>query len=129
MSILTGAGASYFQQGLAAAMPTPTNVAPDAVAIYYQTDTHLWFAWTSIDWIPLEGAPDIQLTSDYKLQYSLDGGTTWTDITGWDTNFPLAVQHYAPRIEMDPSLSYPPIPLWATGASAGADYLYNPAYD
>lgn len=133
MSILTGAQASYFQQGLAADMPTaPSNVAADAVAIYFQTDTHLWFMWTSVDWIPMEGAPDIQLTGspDYKLQYSLDGGTTWTDITGWDTNFPLAVAHYAPKIQMNPSYSYPPIPQYlTTGPSAGADYVYEPAYD
>lgn len=133
MAILTGAGASYFQQGVASAMPTaPSNVAASAVALYYQTDTHLWFQWTSVDWIELASAPDIRLTGspDYKLQYSLDGGTTWTDITGWDTNFPLAVQHYAPKMQMDPALSYPPIPLWVTsGPSAGADYQYSPAYD
>ena len=130
MAILTGAGASYFQQGAAAAMPTaPSNIAADAVAIFYQTDTHTWWMWTSVSWIQMQGAPDIRMTSGYILQYSLDG-STWTDITGWDTNFPLAVAHYAPKIQMNPSYSYPPIPEWvASGASAGADYVYSPAYD
>src|ERR1035437_1211450 len=130
MAILTGAQASYFQQGVAAAMPTaPSNVAADAVAIFYQTDTHTWWMWTSVDWIQMQGAPDIRMTSGYILQYSLDG-STWVDITGWDTNFPLAVAHYAPKIQMNPSSSYPPIPEWvACGPSAGADYVYSPAYD
>src|ERR1035437_8307382 len=131
MAILTGAGASYFQQGVAAAMPTaPSNVAADAVAIYFQTDTLTWWMWTSVNWIQMQGAPNIRMTSDYKLQYSLDGGSTWTDITRWDTNFPLGIVHYAPKIEMNPAYSYPPIPEWvASGPSAGADYVYSPAYD
>lgn len=127
MSILTGAGASYFWQGLATAMPTsPSNTAPDAVVLARQTDTLAWYIWDGTAWDQLAAPPDIRLTSDYDLEYSLDGGTTWTSVTDWATNFPLAVQHFAPKITMVPGLSYPPIPSIASG---GADYVYDPAYN
>ena len=127
LTTLTGGAASYFWQGLATAMPTGfTNTAPDTVIIAHQTDTLSWFAWTGSDWELLSAPPDIRLTSDYELQYSLDGGTAWTAVTNWDTNFPLAVQHFAPKILMVPGLSYPPIPSMASG---GADYVYSPPYN
>lgn len=126
MAILTGAGASYFWQGLATAMPSPTNVAPDAVVLAHQTDTHDWYGWDGSVWQLLQSVPMLRLSGAFELQYSLDAGVTWTTITGWDTNFPLAVQHYAPKIVMQPGYSYPPIPSIASG---GADYVYSPAYD
>ena len=126
MAILTGAQASYFWQGLATAMPTPTNTAPDAVVLARQTDTTAWLLWDGSFWNDLPFAPILRLTSAYELQYSLDGGTTWTAITGWDTNFPLAVQHYAPKIVMQAGYSYPPIPSIASG---GADYVYSPPFN
>jgi hypothetical protein len=130
LTTLTGGAASYFWQGLATAMPTGfTNTAPDTVILARQTDTLKWYVWDGAFWDQIKGEPTLQMTADYHLQYSLDNGVTWITITGWDTNFPLAVQHYAPKIEMVPGLSYPPIPVWATGASAGADYAYSPAYD
>lgn len=127
MPILTGGGASYFWQGLATAMPAGfTNTAPDTVVLAHQYDTLRWFAWDGTIWQEIQEAPDMQLTAAYELQYSLDHGTTWTTISGWDTNFPLGVQHYAPRIEMVAGLSYPPIPSMASG---GADYVYSPPYN
>lgn len=129
LTTLTGGGASYFWQGLATAMPTGfTNTAPDTVILARQTDTYKWFVWDGAFWDQIEGEPTLQLTDgpDYKLQYSLDSGSTWTDIVGWDTNFPLAVQHFAPKIIMQPGYSYPPIPSMASG---GADYVYDPPYN
>jgi|ERR1019366_8808681 hypothetical protein len=128
MAILTGAQASYFWRGLATAMPTPTNTAPDAVVLAQQTDTADWFAWDGATWNLIQTPPTLRLTGSpsYELQYSLDGGATWTTITGWDTNLPLAVQHFAPKIEMVPGLIYPPIPSMASG---GADYIYSPPYN
>jgi len=130
LTTLTGGAASYFWQGLATAMPSGfTNTAPDTVILARQTDTLQWFGWDGSAWVQITGEPDLRLTDEaggYKLQYSTDGGATWTDITGWDTNFPLAVQHFAPKIEMVPGLSYPPIPSMASG---GADYVYSPPYN
>ena len=126
MAILTGAPASYFWQGVATAMPTPTNTAPDAVVIARQTDTLDWFAWDGTSWDLIQSPPVMRLSSAYELQYSMDSGVTWTTITGWDTNFPLAVQHSAPKILMDPAYSYPPIPSIASG---GADYVYSPPFN
>lgn len=126
MAILTGAGASYFWQGLATAMPSPTNTAPDAVVLARQTDTLNWYIWDGAAWDQLHSAPVMRLSGAYELQYSLDGGVTWTTITGWDTNFPLAVQHHAPKITMVPGLTYPPIPSMASG---GADYVYSPPFN
>jgi hypothetical protein len=132
MSVLTGAPASYFWQGVATAMPTaPDNTAPNAVVVAHQTDANLWYLWDGTAWQQLQGAPNIRLTHDtesgnYFLQYSLDGGTTWTDVTAWDVNFPKAVQHFAPKITMNPLYTYPPIPEMLTG---GDDYVYDPAYD
>ena len=31
----------------------------------------------------------LQFTEGCALQFSLDGGTTWADVAGWDTNFPV----------------------------------------
>jgi hypothetical protein len=129
LTTLTGGAASYFWQGLATALPTGfTNTAPDTVILAHTTDTHVWFIWDGSDWQPIEGIPNLQLTGspDYKLQFSLDDGATWSDITGWDTNFPLAVQHYAPKIVMQAGYSYPPIPSMASG---GADYVYSPPFN
>jgi hypothetical protein len=111
-------------------MPTaPSNTAPDAVVVAHQTDTNLWYLWDGVAWQQLQGAPNIRLTGgpdDYFLQWSIDSGITWTDVTGWDANFPLAVAHYAPKIQMVADLTYPPIPQLNT---AGTDYIYSPAYD
>lgn len=127
LTTLTGGAASYLWRGLATAMPTGfTNTAPDTVIMAYQTDTFSWFAWVDGDWVQLSAPPDIRLTSAYELQFSIDGGTTWSAVTDWDTNFPLAVQHFAPKITMVPGLSYPPIPSIASG---GADYVYDPSYN
>ena len=129
LTTLTGGAASYLWRGLATALPTGfSNTAPDTVILAQATDTLQWFGWDGSAWAALAGAPDLRLTGspDYKLQYSLDGGATWTDVTGWDTNFPLAVQHFAPKIEMVPGLSYPPIPSMASG---GADYVYSPPFN
>lgn len=129
LTTLTGGAASYFWQGLATAMPTGfTNTAPDTVVLARQTDTEKWFVWDGAFWDQVKGEPTLQLTAgpDYHLQYSLDSGVTWITITGWDTNFPLAVQHFAPKIEMVAGLSYPPIPSMASG---GADYAYSPPYN
>lgn len=128
MPILTGAGASYFWQATGALPAGFSNTAPDAVVLAHTLDDSKWWVWDGTAWDEIQGTPNIQLTSgpNYKLQFSLDGGITWTDITGWDTNFPLAVQHYAPKIEMVAGLSYPPIPSMASG---GADYVYSPPFN
>lgn len=129
LTTLTGGAASYFWQGLATAMPTGfTNTAPDTVIVAHQYDTLKWFMWDGSVWQEIQSAPVLQLTGGpaYELQYSLDDGTTWTTISGWDTNLPLAVQHFAPKIVMDPAYSYPPIPSMASG---GADYVYSPPFN
>ena len=127
MPILTGAPASYFWQGTGALPAGFSNTAPDAVVLAHTLDVSKWWIWDGFAWDQIQSAPNIQLTAgpDYKLQYSLDG-ITWTDITGWDTNFPLGVQHFAPKVEMVPGLSYPPIPSMASG---GADYVYSPPFN
>ena len=51
MSILTGAAASYYWQGLEADLPTPTNVAPNTICRAYTTDTQLWRSWNGTKWI------------------------------------------------------------------------------
>ena len=128
MPIVTGAAASYFWQGTGALPAGFSNTAPDAVVLAHTLDDSKWWIWDGTAWDQLQGAPDIQLTGspNYILQFSLDGGITWTDITGWDTNFPLAVQHYAPKIVMQAGYSYPPIPSIASG---GADYVYSPPFN
>ena len=128
MPILTGAAASYFWQGTGALPAGFSNTAPDAVVLAHTLDDSKWWIWDGTAWDQLQGAPNIQLTGspNYILQFSLDGGITWTDITGWDTNFPLAVQHYAPKIVMQAGYSYPPIPSIASG---GADYVYSPPFN
>jgi hypothetical protein len=42
----------------------------------------------------------LQFTSDCRLQYSTDGGGTWTDVAGWDANFANCVS----------SVIIPPVP-------------------
>jgi len=128
MPILTGAAASYFWQGTGALPAGFSNTAPDAVVLAHTLDDSKWWIWDGTAWDEIQGTPNIQLTGspDYKLQFSLDGGITWTDITGWDTNFPLAVQHVAPKIVMQAGYSYPPIPSIASG---GADYVYSPPFN
>src|ERR1019366_176167 len=122
MAILTGAQASYFWRGLATAMPTPTNTAPDAVVLAQQTDTADWFAWDGATWNLIQTPPTLRLTGSpsYELQYSRGGAPTWTTTTGWDTNPPLAAQHPAPKTKRAPALTSPPIPSMASG---GADYI------
>ena len=129
LTTLTGGAASYFWQGTEADLPTGfTNTAPDTVILARASDTARWFVWDGIDWQQVTGEPDLRLADNggvFELQYSLNG-VDYTTITGWDTNFPLAVQHYAPKIVMVPGLSYPPIPSMASG---GADYVYSPPYN
>jgi len=129
LTTLTGGAASYFWQGTEANLPTGfTNTAPDTVILAHATDTMRWFVWDGIDWQQVQGEPDLRLADNagvFELQYSLNG-VDYTTVSGWDTNFPLAVQHYAPKIQMVPGLSYPPIPSMASG---GADYVYSPPYN
>jgi hypothetical protein len=40
----------------------------------------------------------LQFTEYCVLQYSTDGGATWTDVSGWDTNFPVC---NPPQTELD----------------------------
>ena len=47
----------------------------------------------------------LQLTSGCVLQYSTDGGVTFTDVAGWATNFPLCVQ----------AVIIPPVPVLPPG--------------
>ena len=69
------------------------------------------------------GACMFQLTADTcMLQYSLDGGTTWTDVTGWGTNFPLCVRSAQARVVMQSDV-YPPIP---EETPDGANWVYSP---
>lgn len=69
------------------------------------------------------GACMFRLTDTCLLQYSLDGGTTWTDVTGWTTNFPLCVRADQARVVMDPAYSDPPIPEQIVG---NTDWVYAP---
>lgn len=69
-------------------------------------------------------APQFRLTAGCGLQYSLDGGTTWLDVTDWATNFPLCVRASQAHVEMDPAYSYPPIPV---ENGTGTDWVYTPS--
>ena len=64
-----------------------------------------------------------RLTADTcLLQYSLDGGTTWTDVTDWAVNFPLCVRSAQARVVMEPD-TYPPIPQETPD---GTNWVYSP---
>jgi len=69
------------------------------------------------------GACMFRLTSECGLQYSLDGGTIWVDVTDWTINFPLCVRSNQARVVMDPAYSDPPIPEQITG---NTDWVYAP---
>jgi len=69
-------------------------------------------------------APQFRLTAGCGLQYSLDGGTTWEDVTDWSTNFPLCVRADQARVVMAGGYSNPPIPEWNED---GTDWLYSPS--
>lgn len=68
------------------------------------------------------GACMFRLTDTCLLQYSLDGGTTWTDVTDWATNFPLCVRSAQARVVMQSDV-YPPIP---EETPDGANWVYSP---
>jgi len=59
---------------------------------------------------------------DCLLQYSLDGGATWTAVTGWATNFPLCVRSAQARVVMQED-TYPPIP---EETPDGMNWVYSP---
>jgi hypothetical protein len=69
------------------------------------------------------GACMFRLTADTcLLQYSLDGGTTWIEVTDWATNFPLGVRSAQARVLMQSDV-YPPIP---EETPDGANWVYSP---
>ena len=68
--------------------------------------------------------PELQLTSGGELQYSLDGGATWTTVGGWAANFPLSVRSSQARAVMASGYSDPPIP---EQTSDGTDWAYSPS--
>jgi len=63
-----------------------------------------------------------RLTAACGLQYSLDGGTTWIDVTDWSTNFPLCVRSAQARVVMQED-TYPPIP---EETPDGMNWVYSP---
>lgn len=64
-----------------------------------------------------------RLTADTcLLQYSLDGGATWVDVTDWATNFPLCVRSAQARVVMQSDV-YPPIP---EETPDGGNWVYSP---
>lgn len=67
---------------------------------------------------------EFQLTSDGELQYSIDGGATWSDVSGWATNFPLAVRANQAHTAMQSGDASPPIPQLN---EAGTDWLWTPS--
>src|ERR1035437_209902 len=68
------------------------------------------------------GACMFRLTDTCLLQYSLDGGLSWADVTDWATNFPLCVRSAEARVVMQ-STVYPPIP---EETPDGANWMYSP---
>jgi len=68
------------------------------------------------------GACMFRLTASCMLQYSLDGGTTWIDVTDWGTNFPLCVRANQARVVMQAD-TYPPIP---EETPDGTNWVYSP---
>lgn len=69
------------------------------------------------------GACMFRLTASCLLQYSLDGGTTWIDVTDWATNFPLCIRANQARVVMQAD-TYPPVP---EETPDGADWVYSPS--
>lgn len=67
-------------------------------------------------------APEFHLPVDGPLQYSLDGGSTWIDVTGWSANLPDIVHDLQARVVMDPAYDHPPIP---EEIGSGTDWLYT----
>ena len=63
-----------------------------------------------------------RLNDTCGLQYSLDGGTTWIDVTGWATNFPPCVRAAQARVVMQAD-TYPPIP---EETPDGTNWVYSP---
>ena len=63
-----------------------------------------------------------RLTASCMLQYSVDGGTTWVDVTDWGVNFPLCVRSNQARVIMQSDV-YPPIP---EETPDGANWVYSP---
>ena len=63
-----------------------------------------------------------RLTASCMLQYSVDGGTTWVDVTDWGVNFPLCVRSNQARVVMQSDV-YPPIP---EETPDGANWVYSP---
>jgi hypothetical protein len=66
-----------------------------------------------------------RLTASCMLQYSVDGGTTWIDVTDWGTNFPICVASNTPRIVMQAGEQDPPIP---EVNAERTDYVYSPPF-
>ena len=69
------------------------------------------------------GACMFRLTDTCLLQYSLDGGTTWTDVTDWALNFPLCVRANQARVVMQAD-TYPPVP---EETPDGTNWVYSPS--
>jgi hypothetical protein len=69
-------------------------------------------------------APQFRLTAECGLQYSLDGGTTWLDVTDWSTNFPLCVRSNQAHVVMQAGYDHPPVPEWN---GDGTDWVYSPS--
>jgi len=68
------------------------------------------------------GAPmQIQLSATGVLQTSNDGGSTWTDVSGWVDNLPDTVRRLQARVLMEPD-TYPPVPQETPD---GTDWLYS----
>src|ERR1035437_614061 len=63
-----------------------------------------------------------RLTDTCLLQYSLDGGSSWTDVTDWATNFPLCVRSNQARVVMQLD-TYPPVP---EETPDGTNWMYSP---
>jgi hypothetical protein len=68
------------------------------------------------------GACMFRLTASCMLQYSVDGGTTWNDVTDWGTNFPLCVRSAQAHVVMQAD-TYPPIP---EETPDGMNWVYSP---
>lgn len=63
----------------------------------------------------------LQLSATGVLQTSNDGGSTWTDVSGWVDNLPDTVHHVQARVLMEPD-TYPPVPQETPD---GTDWLYS----